>query len=97
ARDFYFRQLWDGKASADIGDMGGKRLRLYAAFCGGSLALAHARSGDPALIAGYVGEDETLDYAIESFSAGYTDRNDGDHEAHLAAIESGQLPATRDI
>ncbi len=96
-RDYYFRQLWDGKGSADIEDMGPKRLRRYAWFCGATLALAHARSGDPALIAGYVGADDTLDRAIGEFAEAYADINEADHAAHDEAIASGRLEAVRDI
>jgi len=46
--DFYFRQLWDGKGSALVEEMGGRRLTAYAETCGATLALAHARSGDAA-------------------------------------------------
>jgi uncharacterized protein (DUF2252 family) len=96
-RHYYFRQLWDGKASADIEDMGPKRLRRYAWFCGATLALAHARSGDPALIGGYLGDDDTFDRAIASFASAYADINEADHAAHDAAISSGRIEAIRDI
>ena len=96
-RDYYFRQLWDGKTSADVEDMGPKRLRKYAWFCGAALALAHARSGDPALIAGYLGDDDTFDRAIASFAAAYADLNEADYAAHDAAISSGRIEAIRDI
>jgi hypothetical protein len=94
---FYFRQLWDGKGSAQIEGMGGKRLRKYAALCGGVLALSHARSGDAAMIAGYVGDDDTLDRAIAEFARGYADLTESDHRAHVAAIDGGQVEAVRDL
>ena len=96
-RDYYFRQLWDGKGSADIEDMGPRRLREYAWFCGAALALAHARSGDSAMIAGYLGDDDTFDNALATFSKAYADLNESDHAAHDAAIESGAIEAIRDI
>ena len=96
-RYFYFRQLWDGKGSADVDAMGGKRLRHYAALCGSALALAHARSGDASMIAGYLGEDETFDEAVAEFSHGYADLTEQDHDAHLAAIDSGRIEAERDL
>ena len=46
-RDFYIRQLWDGKASALIETMSPRGLRVYAEICAWTLARAHARSGDP--------------------------------------------------
>ena len=45
-RDFYVRQLWDSKGSADLETMDAKRMRLYGEICGRTLARAHARSGD---------------------------------------------------
>lgn len=94
---FYFRQLWDGKGSVEVDEMNSKRLRRYARVCGGVLALAHARSGDAAMIAGYIGEDETFDRAIAEFSHGYADLNERDHGAHLAAIDSGRVEAIFDL
>ena len=95
--DFYFRQLWDGKGSADIDAMGGKRLRTYAELCGATLALAHGRTGDAAAIAGYLGDDDTFDRAIGTFAMTYAGLNDHDHAAHLAAIDGGRIDAARDI
>jgi uncharacterized protein (DUF2252 family) len=95
--DFYFRQLWDGKASAEIDTMGGRHLRLYGELCGGTLALAHARTGDAAMIGGYLGDDDTFDRAVAEFAASYADITDRDHAAHLAAIESGAVAAVRDL
>jgi uncharacterized protein (DUF2252 family) len=97
AKYFYFRQLWDGKGSADIDEMGGKRLSRYARLCGGVLAAAHARSGDASMIAGYLGDDDTFDQAIAEFSHGYADLTERDHRAHLDAISSGRIHAVHDI
>jgi uncharacterized protein (DUF2252 family) len=94
---YYFRQLWDGKGSADVDEMGGRQLRGYAELCGKVLAIAHARSGDAAMIAGYVGEDETFDHAVAVFADQYADLTELDHAAHLAAIESGRIAAIDDI
>jgi uncharacterized protein (DUF2252 family) len=96
-RYFYFRQLWDGKGSVEVDVMGSKPLRRYARLCGGVLALSHARSGDASMIAGYVGEDETFDRAIAEFADGYADLTELDHEAHLEAIDSGNVEAVRDL
>ncbi len=94
AVDFYFRQLWDGKGSAVVEEMGPNRLGRYAELCGGTLALAHARTGDAAAITGYLGDDETIDHIIASFADQYADLNERDHAAHEAAIRSGRVPAT---
>ncbi len=93
--DFYFRQLWDGKGSAEVDDMGPNRLKTYAQYCGGALALAHARSGDDAaMISGYLGDDKTADRVFTRFAERYADLNETDHAAHEAAIESGRVPVT---
>ena len=95
--DFYVRQLWDGKGSADIDEMGGGRLRRYAWFCGAALALAHARSGDAAMISGYIGEDETLDHALVSFADSYADLTEADHAILTDAIDAGTVQSLDDL
>lgn len=91
--DFYFRQLWDGKGSAEVDDMGPKRLNNYARHCGAALALAHARTGDAAMISGYLGDDETADHVFAEFADRYVDLNVADYAAHEAAIETGRVAA----
>ena len=59
--DFYFRQLWDGKGKITVEELRPARLAIFAGLCGKTLAFAHARSGDPMMIRGYIGEDETFD------------------------------------
>jgi uncharacterized protein (DUF2252 family) len=95
--DFYFRQLWDGKGSAEVETMRGRHLRAYGGLCGRTLALAHARTGDAAAISGYLGDDATFDDAIADFAERYADLNEADHVAHVAAIERGDIVAMRDI
>jgi len=95
--DFYFRQLWDGKGSADLDELGSKRLRGYARVCGGALALAHARSADASIISGYLGKDETFDHAVAEFADAYADLNERDHAAHVTAIASGRVEAVHDL
>lgn len=89
--EFYFRQLWDGKGSADVDQMGPKRLRNYAWHCGATLALAHARTGDAAAIHGYLGDDGTADDVFADFADRYADLNDADHALHDDAIASGRI------
>jgi uncharacterized protein (DUF2252 family) len=93
SRDFYVRQLWDWKTSADVDAMEPATLEAYARLCAWTLARAHARSGDPVAIAGYVGGGDVLDRAIADFAEAYADQNERDHAALLAAIDSGQLTA----
>src|SRR5439155_6732618 len=70
-RDFYIRQLWDSKTSADIGTMRAGDMALYARLCAWTLARAHARSGDSVAIAGYLGKGDTFDRAIAQFAEAY--------------------------
>jgi uncharacterized protein (DUF2252 family) len=91
--DFYFRQLWDGKGAPKVEGLGPRRLRQYGELCGRALALAHARSGDPAPIAGYLGDDDTFDRAIARFAAAYADIAEADHGRHRAAIDQGRIEA----
>ena len=59
-RDFYVRQLWDGKRSVEIETLPPEGLEIYGRVCGWTLARAHARSGDRIAIAAYLGKGETL-------------------------------------
>ena len=63
-RDFYIRQMWDWKLSADIDFMPLDGLRAYAEICGWTLARAHARSGDPIAITEYLGKTDSFDCAM---------------------------------
>ena len=90
-RDFYVRQLWAGKGSANIAEMTPKRLTAYGELCAWTLARAHARSGDRGAIAGYLGSSAAFDDAIVAFAAAYADQNDQDFAAMQAAVASGRL------
>ena len=90
-RDFYVRQLWDWKYSADIESMDPDTLRVYAEICGWSLAQAHARSGDRVAIAAYLGTSASFDHAIADFAAVYADRNDRDYETMQLAAAAGEV------
>jgi uncharacterized protein (DUF2252 family) len=90
-RDFYWRQLKDMKASADIDAMDLSRLTAYAGICGWTLARAHARSGDPVAIAGYLGKSDTFIDAVSRFAETYADQAESDYEAFTEAIDSGRL------
>ena len=95
--DFYLRQLWDWKFSADIGGMDAKRLATYSRACGGALALAHARSGDRVAIASYLGKGEAFIKAIEEFATIYADQNEVDYENFLGEISAGRVIAQAGI
>ncbi len=91
--DFYFRQMWDGKGSAEVEEMGPKRLKNYSWHCGASLGLAHARSADGPAIHGYLGNDRTTDEIFADFAERYADLNEQDYRAHENAIASGRVTA----
>ncbi|HEV8050743.1 MAG TPA: DUF2252 domain-containing protein [Thermoplasmata archaeon] len=96
-RDYYVRQLRDMKFSSDVAGMGPKTLVGQAELCGASLARAHARTGDPAMISGYLGDKATFDEAVASFATGYADQTVADHRALVRAIRRGRIPASVDV
>ena len=93
-RDVYIRQLRDMKMSAMIEDMDTPLLRHYGRMCAHALARAHARSGDAAMIAGYMGSGQTFDEAVGEFAVNYADQNQKDYRAFLQAIREGRIEAT---
>jgi hypothetical protein len=96
-RDFYLRQLWDGKGSADVEVMDPDNLPLYSRLCGATLARAHARSGDRIAIAAYLGGGDAFDRALAEFAEAYADQNDADHRALLDAVAAGRVRAERGV
>ena len=93
SRDFYVRQLWDGKGSALVETMNPPVMTVYAEVCGRALAKAHARSGDAIAIAGYLGAGDSFDRALASFAEAYADQNERDYDALQAAVASGRIAA----
>jgi hypothetical protein len=83
--DYYFRQLWDEKGSAPIDRFTPPWMTIYAQVCGYTLARAHARSGDPVAIAGYLGNGTSMARAMTAFAAAYADQNDADYRRFVAA------------
>jgi uncharacterized protein (DUF2252 family) len=88
-RDFYIRQLWDGKGSALVETMDPRTMRLYASLCGWTLARAHARSGDAVAISAYLGASDGFDEALASFAELYADQNERDYAALREAADAG--------
>ncbi len=68
-------------------------MTLFSEWCGQSLALSHARSGDPALISGYLGRSDVFDKALVTFSVAYADQNERDYAAFKRAIREGVVEA----
>jgi hypothetical protein len=92
-RDFYLRQLRDTKVSPIMAGWDYKALRAFGELCAWALARAHARSGDAAAIAGYMGSSDAFDNAIGEFSVDYADQNQRDYEALIKAIRAGKIEA----
>ena len=92
-RHFYVRQLRDMKLSALIESFDDVVLREYAAVCGWALARAHARSGDAAMIAGYMGSGGIFDEAICDFAVDYADQAEQDYQAFVKAVRDGRVTA----
>ena len=93
SRDFYMRQLWDGKGSSVVEVMDPRAMTVYAQICGHALARAHARSGDAVAIASYLGAGDTFDRALASFAEAYADQNERDYDALREAVASGRVSA----
>jgi hypothetical protein len=96
-RDFYVRQLWDWKGSANLESTDPADLETYGQVCGWTLARGHACSGDCIAISGYLGNGSRFDDAITRFTEVYADQNERDHEALLRAIDDGRVAAQADV
>jgi len=89
----YLRQLSDAKIKPVIEIMKPVNLKGYAGLCGRVLARAHARSGDPAVLTGYMGKSTAFEDALAEFAVTYADQNERDHAALLDAIRAGRVEA----
>ena len=92
-RDMYVRQLRDMKMSAIIEGSDTKMLGNYARMCAHALARAHARSGDAAVMSGYMGSGQTFDDAIGEFAVEYADQNRHDYREFMRAIREKRIEA----
>ncbi len=92
-REFYVRQLADAKIKPVVEIMKPPNLKNYAGLCGRALARAHARSGDAAVLTGYLGTSSAFDDALVAFSEAYADQNERDHAALVAAVRAGKVEA----
>jgi uncharacterized protein (DUF2252 family) len=84
--DYLVRQLADHKAALDLADLKGKTLLAYARLCGEVLAKGHARTGDAAMLAGYVGTSAKLDKAVAQFAAAYAEQTKADYKLFLKSL-----------
>ena len=92
-RHFYVRQLRDVKIKFDVEAFKASKMLQFADWCGASLARAHARSGEPAAISGYLGKGEVFDRAIAAFAVAYADQCERDYECLTQAVRDGRLEA----
>ncbi|HVR45626.1 MAG TPA: DUF2252 domain-containing protein [Candidatus Binatia bacterium] len=91
SQDYYVRQLRDMKVSVDVDAFRPRTLIDYGAVCGWALARAHAKAGDAATIAGYLGRADRFDRAIARYAASYADQVERDFAEFQAAIRSGRF------
>jgi uncharacterized protein (DUF2252 family) len=81
ARQFQVRQLNDHKGPIELTDLAGDGLAAFGEVCGELLARGHARSGDPLVIAGYLGSGESFAEAMGTFGSLYADQTEKDWQA----------------
>jgi uncharacterized protein (DUF2252 family) len=94
--EYLVRQLADHKAEIENKLLAGRGLTHYALTSSEVLAKAHARSGDPYALAGYLGKGEVMDQAVEAFAVAYADQVTLDYEKFRTAIRDGKIRAARD-
>jgi uncharacterized protein (DUF2252 family) len=92
-RHYYMRQLRDMKISAIVEGFDAALLAEYAKMCAWALARAHARSGDAAMISGYIGSSETFDEAVCEFAVDYADQNEQDYKVFVRAVREERIKA----
>jgi uncharacterized protein (DUF2252 family) len=96
---YYVRQLRDmkGGLQLDPGKFNPASLPDYCRLCGWALALAHAKSGDAAMLAGYVGKSDALDDALVKFAQAYADQTEQDHDRLMVAAREGRIPVASEF
>lgn len=95
-RQYYVRQLRDVKLSPRIDTYDAEMLAIYAKACGWVLARAHAKSGDPWTISGYLGKRDSFDQAMARFAVAYAGQAEQDHAALADAVHSGTITAAKE-
>jgi Uncharacterized protein conserved in bacteria (DUF2252) len=90
-RDFYVRQLRDIKIAPQVESQTPRVMRAYATLCGLTLARAHDKAGDAAMIAGYLGSSDKFDKAIGEYAVAYADQVERDYAIFAKAVSSGRL------
>jgi uncharacterized protein (DUF2252 family) len=96
-RDFYIRQLRDGKGSVVVEELDPAGMSFYGRLCGRTLARAHARSGDRVAIGAYLGGSGVFDEAVADYAMAYAEQNAADHAALRTAVTQGRVLAREGI
>jgi uncharacterized protein (DUF2252 family) len=96
-RAYYFRQLRDMKMKIDLASMATPDWIEFVEVCAWALARAHARTGDAALIAGYLGKNDTFDSAVVKFATAYADQTERDYTSLLKGIRAGRIKASAHV
>jgi uncharacterized protein (DUF2252 family) len=91
--EYYLRQLRDMKVSAQPETFRPSAFAAYARMCGWALARAHAKAGDAATIAGYLGAGDSFDRAMAKYAAAYANQVERDYAKFERAIRSGRIQA----
>jgi uncharacterized protein (DUF2252 family) len=94
-RHYFVRQMKNMKASMPIEFLIGEPFEFWAWSCAALLARSHARTGDAAKIAGYIGKGTALSASLAEFAERYGDQTEKDHAALVSAIGSGRVAAIR--
>lgn len=92
-RHYFVRQMKNFKASMPIEFLIGEPFEFWSWACGVLLARAHARNGDIARIAGYIGKSNVFATALASFAEAYGDQTERDHAALVEAVRTGRVEA----
>lgn len=90
-RHFFIRQLRDVKIGANTALWNKDDFKVMAEIVGEIVARAHARSGDVAILRGYLGKDDEFDEAITAYATAYAKQTERDHAQFLKACRSGRL------
>jgi hypothetical protein len=96
-RHFYVRQLRDMKIGPQVELFTPSVMAQVAGACAWSLARAHARSGEPAQISGYLGKGDMFDEAVADFAVAYADQTERDYEVLMKAARAGRLEVVSEL
>ena len=95
-RHYFVRQMKNLKASMPVEFLTGEACEFWGWVCGVLLARAHARTGDIARIAGYIGKSEVFATALAGFAEAYGDQTELDHAALVEAVSTGRVEALQE-